>query len=945
MSVKSSWRLSFTDVDSSLVASTSKDEVIGAMVIRAPKGVTKFAYFGAGNESAIKAYFGTPSSNWADIQEAIDFNKSFGLYISAPAGSSDEYKSYYGGKYLTSEGLKDFYNVTSVDNIDNTESKELSEISTIKTYVAPFSSVKGKIGSVTDLAFCIEGISASNWKKMDQFALEFWGNDAVGQSAQTAYYSIDKSSHKIYAQDEDYAEITDAYAGVWVKGSNGYNIILGGADWLEDQLSSTDDLVSVLAESTGTTLLKNLSLTSFSSNTSDNENIPLLSVYTLDESAGKILNLMKENGETDSDINVIWSAIKAFHESNTAWDASQFLSDGSVVYGGTLYELPETLGDASGQLFTGILDISDSIFASIYQRSATNTSTTVKITSIGYDKYKYDFDCPMIVFNGKISELPSSVVDELAGDWEKFIFVNKSAIPAIADSIPGVIYTFTAGQSDDSVMANKICSSASSTYLTKTVLVTNTYFVTVNSDGSYTSSNPNADWYHEHLYVKSSSTLCRETEDGTYALKEDLNYNTIKYTTTETVDGETMTDGAFTGSLDEQGEDSYGNNIYFPNVVSDTDLHFCDIKVENTFDDYLDEHGIYCGTRIIDDVLVYDTTGTVCSSSKSFVLKGQRYMTYTVQQNIDAGVVGNVYREDQLSALKLGWEEFQSTDYDPVYIAMDPVGVVDIQDDMASIRNSSKSGQQFCTFLSNRRLSTTEAANVSTIVVSGQERGCAQLVNEFKFYDSTTGKNFYRTLIGAYGKACATIMQNGLGGKAPAWMNYNGMGGQLSYSGTCLDSKWKFTEDDLEALDKKGLNPAIYDSDVGIMVESQKCTTDPDNISDWSYLGHSMSFDICKRNIRDNVMVPQIMKPINETWMNFREKQCNAILALRTSGSKKCWQEATCIINDSSLNNDTTKANREFKILVRVKVEPFSETVSLTFENVGQSMSVYDSTE
>jgi hypothetical protein len=36
-------------------------------------------------------------------------------------------------------------------------------------------------------------------------------------------------------------------------------------------------------------------------------------------------------------------------------------------------------------------------------------------------------------------------------------------------------------------------------------------------------------------------------------------------------------------------------------------------------------------------------------------------------------------------------------------------------------------------------------------------------------------------------------------------------------------------------------------------------------------------------------------------------------------------------------NNDTTKAMRKFCIYVKVKVNVFSETVALTFENVAQT--------
>ena len=58
----------------------------GATVIRANKGPEKPAYFGRGQADLIKMIFGSPSGDFYQIREAIEYNNSRPLWISAPAG-------------------------------------------------------------------------------------------------------------------------------------------------------------------------------------------------------------------------------------------------------------------------------------------------------------------------------------------------------------------------------------------------------------------------------------------------------------------------------------------------------------------------------------------------------------------------------------------------------------------------------------------------------------------------------------------------------------------------------------------------------------------------------------------------------------------------------------------------------------------------------------------
>ena len=107
-----SWRLKFIDIDTSFTITTDTGDICGYMVIRAPAGNTEPMYFPAGNAEAIEAVYGVATADWPDIEQATAFNAEYGLFISAPPGTSDEYPSYFGGKYITSKGNFDFYRVT-----------------------------------------------------------------------------------------------------------------------------------------------------------------------------------------------------------------------------------------------------------------------------------------------------------------------------------------------------------------------------------------------------------------------------------------------------------------------------------------------------------------------------------------------------------------------------------------------------------------------------------------------------------------------------------------------------------------------------------------------------------------------------------------------------------------------------------------------------------------
>ena len=173
-------------------------------------------------------------------------------------------------------------------------------------------------------------------------------------------------------------------------------------------------------------------------------------------------------------------------------------------------------------------------------------------------------------------------------------------------------------------------------------------------------------------------------------------------------------------------------------------------------------------------------------------------------------------------------------------------------------------------------------------------------------------------------------MDKKLGGCAPAWLNDNGLGGQLSRS--VLKAKYDLSDKATKILDEKGLNPIVYKNSTGLMILSHK-TTELD-AGDWSYLGHSMSFDLYKREIRDKVMRPQLLKAIDDHYMNIRQKEADNILSKRISGNRPIWAEGANYIKE--VNTPQTKLQRKFVIKSKVKVNVFSEYVEFVFTNVAQ---------
>ena len=967
MGSKNSWRLLFVDIDSSFSVSTESSTIKGYMVVRAPKGETSPYYFEKGNMTAIYAMIGVPTANWPDLYEAEAFNQEYGLYLSAPAGSSKKYPSYFGGAYITSKGLIDFYNVTGKDVIDYTQMVQVGfedaqgyKKTTVNVIVNPKGvggssgyALNGKIdGTKDNIALYITGIDAKQWASTQEIGINYWGDETSGFNEGTYYYSVNKVDHKLYIENAEDEAVTDYYCGVWVKAADGtYSVIIGGNSWILAESSLTTQ-TAVLAE------LENLGIKATSTNTYENTDAPLL---TLTDLFTNIENLCANGGAKAPK----WSEVVAYLESGNKLVVTNTEADGTETavadfdeskFFNVEFVVTDALGNKTAyttaesytspfnryQGLTWLLNVKPYSYGYIVQKSAAEVTTNVSISSIGYDKWLYDVAVP-VIFGPKLKDVSRDLIKsiEFNNDDNLFLYCEVTydgATPIMPEekavSKKLKLYQYNSDAEESLTTLAKTCTDVGEAYETQSLLIYGDYIVSMN-DGKAVGITPtnttSLQIDHEILYVVSASNFQIEKEDDeNYPLKKDINFNTMTFKVMEEVyPGEMMNGGEFTGSFNEKGKDSYGANIYWPNVLNDDDMSFIEIHPDKTFDEDLDSHGIYTGTRIVDDKLTYDLTGTLVPTTFDLKLKGQRYVTHAVEQNIKDGTTGGSWRDEFQMVVKQGWTEAFDSQYDDVFIFMDPTGEEFVHTQHASLVMTHK----LAIAISPKNITKAEFTNPSKITVTGRSKQTAQFAGEFQYYDAYTGKSFWMKPIGDVGLMCARIYDFKMGGWPPAWYNYNDMGGQLPRA--VLKARWNFSDTATKIMDEKGINPIVYNSDDGLMVTSSKTTQDPNNLTDWSYLEHVMAFLLCKRDIRDNVMRQQIKKPIDEYWMGVRQTQVEAILAKRTTGSNKIWTKAICDI--AGVNTDITKAARKFIIYVKVKVTPFSEYVELQFENVGQT--------
>lgn len=276
------------------------------------------------------------------------------------------------------------------------------------------------------------------------------------------------------------------------------------------------------------------------------------------------------------------------------------------------------------------------------------------------------------------------------------------------------------------------------------------------------------------------------------------------------------------------------------------------------------------------------------------------------------------------------WDDADDSIYDDVDLFFDPTINVNnskLDSGFFSIhKNHTLSG---CIF--NQTWDTTSSNKSSTQLTYGSNYWniCGKVrVNIGTEY-------IYSSCVGAY----AVIIANGLrdynGGIAP--MFTTGILGTMSVSATNVP--YRYTKDELKMLDKSNYNPIVFDTTYGLMVTSQK-TCKGGALTDWSYIGHVAAFLNFEKEVYNQVMIPQIGKPNNPYYRELRKQQVEHLLEERLV-TNRIWAEG--IVDTSTaegVNDDMARKSRKFVIVVKVKVDIFSEYVTLNFYNVDQSTSL-----
>lgn len=890
-----SWRLIFVDIDQSFNIPVADSAIQGYMVVRAPKGSTEAMYFPKGSTNQIKAMLGIATADWPDIQDALDVNGSYGLWISAPPGTSATYPSYYGGVYLTKNGLFPFYQVSDRNNPNFQALVSLeSEDQSYLHMGGPSSNVQLKLGprfpteltsSGDPIIVQHDSISIGNvppvlLSTVTGINFDFWGN-SNSQYSGAANYQLAIRGSTIQATSPGSGDtVLVGQVSPPVNGTKTVNIV--GGEPITSSFMYLD--FTQLVDPTP---------------------------YITNATVGGVVTLqwISSNAQTE-----YMALLHAAIVNSLQW----------------------------------IVDVTDTTYMTIAQKTPTEKETYITISDIGYDKYGYDYALDAY---HNISTTPGSLTSRPIPDYVE----NASGLYVVFNQNtalgPSGIYQST-GPATTAL-------NVTTNYRNRYIRIKNSAYVPTAIGAVYSSlsRDPKGMEYIDQIYYVNATGVLQlvatqnavnapSYPSGEVTPRLAPNYNQVTFSVVEDVyPGDRTSGGTFTGSLSQTGTDTYGGNIYFPSILPENAVSDVDVAVYNTFDKDLDENNFYLGYEIIDPrIFNMASQGSANQQLPTSVttgelgqpaVKGQRFVTSLVNGLIGAGKTGGTIDPDFdfTTLLTAGWTEASKGIYEPCMVFAEPTGIEALKEILYSLR---KSTHKVSTFVSPRLIDTSESIDPHSIVVSGRLAGTAQLVNQALRRDTFTGAKYWTSLVGAYAAELLYIIDGKLGGWAPMWTNIAGYGGQLPV--TVDKMQYEFTQEQLQALDEIGLNPITLDPTYGLMVTSQKTTQDPTNLSDWSYLGHSMAFDLFKREVRDNVMVPQIGKPNDPYYQSMRQRQVEAILNRRTGGAEPIW--AAGKVEVANVNTDDVKAQRKFAIRVSVKVNVFSELVELTFINVAQTTQI-----
>ena len=201
-----------------------------------------------------------------------------------------------------------------------------------------------------------------------------------------------------------------------------------------------------------------------------------------------------------------------------------------------------------------------------------------------------------------------------------------------------------------------------------------------------------------------------------------------------------------------------------------------------------------------------------------------------------------------------------------------------------------------------------------------------------------SANSFYSSMVGARAVMQARIIEKNYGGSAPMYINdSNGLGGQLGSLVGSSKLRYSFKDPDIrQKFANKHYNVVISDPNYGVLITSQM-TCKSGALTDWSYIGHACAFLNLQKLIWDNVMIPQVGKANNPYYRELRAQQVQRYLDVRTGGSNSIWAAASVDTSTApGVNDAAAQKARKFVLTVKVRVNIFSEEVTLNFVNLPQ---------
>lgn len=373
--------------------------------------------------------------------------------------------------------------------------------------------------------------------------------------------------------------------------------------------------------------------------------------------------------------------------------------------------------------------------------------------------------------------------------------------------------------------------------------------------------------------------------------------NQLTFTGTQQVTPNRSSQRFLSGSLVEGARDGFGNSLSFEDAAETQNL--LNITVIKAFD----------------TDTVFTRTGT--NTGPNITLPSVR---------LSRGV------RSQPATLADGWTQATDPDYDVVEVFFAPKAFTPGQEVVfTAVANT----HRLARFIFPQPI---QPADVIDGQVDELSFGSQFFVTTGQFIrtSSYTQEKITTSLIGAYSRMISRIIVNRFGGVAPMFLNNGGnppLGGQLGVR--VQRALFKYSAEQLGILDGANYNPIVNDPNYGVLVTSQK-TAKGGETSDFSYIGHASAFLFFQRQIRDQVMIPQLGKANNPFFRNLRASQVNALAAPRIEGLNRIW--ASVVVDTQSVNDADTLAQRKFKIGVRVRVDIFSEGVELILTNEGQQV-------